>query len=200
VSTEGVSSLGAHLAEMDRLLRDIQAELLPEREPRPALEYDALHERHDAPRSIAPSLVAQSALAAPPPASEQPSPPPPAERPSDPDRQIRALAEISGRLLASMRELLDGYDRVLAQTGSSPGGVPAPAPTRRPEPTARNGPGVIVSVGPFTGIEALREFEQALARLPGVSEVAVRAYEGTDRAIIDVRLDHLSPSGPRLRN
>jgi hypothetical protein len=92
-----------------------------------------------------------------------------------------------------MRELLDGYERLLAQTSSSSGVAPAPAAVRRLEATPRDGPGVTVSAGPFTRIEALREFEQALSRLPGVGEVVVRAYEGADRAIIDVRLDHLSP-------
>ena len=45
-----------------------------------------------------------------------------------------------------------------------------------------------LSAGPFANIEALHEFEEALSRMPGVRDVAVRGYEGTDRAIIDVRL------------
>ena len=71
-----------------------------------------------------------------------------------------------------MRELLAGYERVLA-----------PASRRRPEPA-----GVTLAAGPFASIEALHEFEAALSHLRGVSEVVVRGYEGTDRAIIDVRL------------
>jgi hypothetical protein len=47
---------------------------------------------------------------------------------------------------------------------------------------------VPVVAGPFASIEALREFEVALSHLRGVREVTVRGYEGTDRAIIDVRL------------
>jgi hypothetical protein len=45
-----------------------------------------------------------------------------------------------------------------------------------------------MSAGPFPTPDAVREFEQAVSNLPGVREVALRAYEGTDRAVIDVRL------------
>ncbi len=72
-----------------------------------------------------------------------------------------------------MRELLAGYERVLA-----PRAQPRPEPAR-----------VTLSAGPFASIEALREFEAALSHLRGVREVVVRGYEGADRAIIDVRLD-----------
>jgi hypothetical protein len=47
---------------------------------------------------------------------------------------------------------------------------------------------VTVSAGPFRRLEALREFERAVADLPGVREVAVQEYERGDRAIIEVRL------------
>ena len=87
-------------------------------------------------------------------------------------QQIRTLTELSERLLASMRALLDGYERILAPK-ARPGAEPA---------------GATLSAGPFASIEALHEFEEALSRVPGVRDVAVRGYEGTDRAIIDVRL------------
>jgi hypothetical protein len=175
---------------MDRLLRDIQAELLPEREPAPVLgEADA-----DAPvlaeaDAEAPVAVTAGAPAAdplpdaPPLATSISDPPPP---PSDP--QIQALTELSARLLASMRELLAGYERVLVRS-SSRRPAPRPAPSRpRPGP---EDPNVTVAAGPFQSLEALREFEQAVSHLPGVREVAVQGYEGTDRAIIEVRLDPL---------
>jgi hypothetical protein len=47
---------------------------------------------------------------------------------------------------------------------------------------------VTISAGPFASIDALRAFEQELARLPGVREVEVRAYKGDDRALIEVQL------------
>ncbi len=71
-----------------------------------------------------------------------------------------------------MRELLDGYETVLAQM--------------RPE--RRRPPAVTVSAGPFTTTTALKEFERALSGLPGVRGVALRGYEGPDRAIIEVQL------------
>ena len=91
----------------------------------------------------------------------------------DTARQVHALTELSEALMASMRELLAGYERVLA-----------PGSRRRPERAA----GVTLSAGPFASIEALHEFEQALSDVPGVRDVVVRGYEGADRAIIDVRL------------
>ncbi len=42
--------------------------------------------------------------------------------------------------------------------------------------------------GPFDTIQALREFERSLAGLPGVSGVSLRAFDGGDRAVIEVRL------------
>jgi hypothetical protein len=84
-------------------------------------------------------------------------------------------------LLASIRELLLGYERVMSPIPSIP-----PRPTRR----RRESPAITVSAGPFPSTEAVHEFEQAVSRIPGVREVAVREYEGADRAVIEVRLDH----------
>ena len=96
-----------------------------------------------------------------------------------------------------MRELLAGYERLLATPGAPPPTPrrppPPAAPRARPPAAPAEGPGATVSAGPFATTEAVRSFEQAVAGLPGVREVSVRAYEGTDRAILDVRLDHPSP-------
>jgi hypothetical protein len=46
----------------------------------------------------------------------------------------------------------------------------------------------MVAVGPFPGTGVLNRFDRALARLPGVRDVALREHEGADRAIIDVQL------------
>ena len=188
MSTEGTSSLGAQLAEMDRLLHDVQAELMPEREPRPALVTAGI----PGPPAPAPLPAPPPEPPGPPPPEpvpppSLPEPPPPPEPPPVPEPaldsahqihaldaglQIEALTDLTERLLASMRALLDGYERVLA-----------PGARRHPGPTHAT-----LSAGPFAGIEALHEFEEALSRVPGVRGVAVRGYEGADRAIIDVRL------------
>ena len=156
---------------MDRLLRDIQTELLPEREPAPVLADGRDPARRRPFRR--PVATAPASGAAPPPAAT-----------------VQALTELSARLLASMRELLAGYEGVLVGGSARP-------PVRRSAPSrARTRPddaGVTLSAGPFASLEALHEFEQAVSRLPGVREVAVRGYEGTDRAIIDVRLDRPTP-------
>jgi hypothetical protein len=170
VSSEGPSTLGAHLAEMDRLLRDIQAELLPDREPAPPLADPATSAASSTPPEGLAGSVA-TPVAAPGPAS---------------DEQIAALTELATRLVASMRELLAGYERVVAQASPTP---PAGPPRAAPAPP----PAVALAAGPFPSLEALREFEHAITHLPGVREVAVQAYEGTDRAVIEVRLDHPSP-------
>jgi hypothetical protein len=159
VSGDGVSDLGPHLAEMDRMLRDIQVQLWPEREPPAALE---------------PALAPPSSA---PPSASPPGPPSPGSVP-----RIRLLGDLSASLLASMRDLLDGYERLLTETAPSIPSSLAPA-------TERSAPQATVSAGPFASTEALRQFEQAVSALHGVREVTVRGYQGADRAIIEVRLD-----------
>lgn len=163
---------------MDRLLRDIQVELAPEREPAPALVDEPERPPAAAPRadpapSDAAPVTPPTATATAPPATDAP--------------QLQALSELSAHLLASIRELLAGYERVL---------VPAASPPRSARRAARHrtdSPDVTLAAGPFARLEALREFEQAVSRLPGVRDVAIRGYEGSDRAIIEVRLDQPNP-------
>ncbi len=163
------ASTAEHLAEMDRLLRDIQVELEPGREPAPALET-------------------------PPPDAEvdtsEPAPQAPQATGGGGD-QFQALGLLAARLLASMRELLDGYEQFLVGIPSvSPPAPVRPRPTTRPPAApSRDDPDVTVAAGPFVSLDALRSFEHAVSRLPGVRDVAVRGYEGSDRAIIEVRLD-----------
>ncbi len=173
------------------MLRDVQAELEPEREPRPALDPDPPEALDapaagDAPAAAIPDPPAPAPPPPPPPFPEpapppdpapppipEPPPPPPVPGPAlDPGVQIQALTELSEGLIASMRELLDGYERVLT------------LPSRRRAGSTH----VTMSAGPFTSIEALHDFEEALSRVRGVQDVLVRGYEGNDRAIIDVRL------------
>lgn len=94
---------------------------------------------------------------------------------------MQTLTELYGRLLSSIRELLDGYETVLGPVPRA--GSPPPRSSEEPQP-----PEVTISAGPFGGASAMRDFERALLTLPGVREVAVRGYEGIDRAILDVNL------------
>jgi hypothetical protein len=89
--------------------------------------------------------------------------------------QIRALADAQEQVLRSTRELLSAYERVLAEL------PPAAADTVAVREFS-------VSAGPFSSTEALRGFERTLSGIPEVREVAVRGYEGEDRAIVDVHL------------
>ncbi len=172
--------------ELDRLLRDIQAELEPERAPAPLLgEARAVD---DDPRAAHDGAAAAdddppAAHDAPDP-EDEPAPAPAVAPPREPP--IQALTVLSARLLASTRELLDGYEQMLV-------GRPAPQPARRAARTRPDSPDVTLTAAPFASLEALREFEHAVSGLPGVREVVIRGYEGTDRAIIEVRLDQRNP-------
>jgi hypothetical protein len=173
---------------MDGLLREIQMELAPDREPAPALSPQRASPLADAGPDPEPEPEPESAPG-PPPAAPIPTA---VTRPPTPDPQIHALTELSAHLLASIRELLAGYERVMIRPSSPEPPTPPSAPPRvrrRPDDSD-----VTLSAAPFASLEALHEFEQAVASLPGVREVAVRGYEGTDRAIIEVRLRAEDPA------
>jgi hypothetical protein len=91
--------------------------------------------------------------------------------PSDAGRaaQLAELLEAHERLLELHRELLSQYAEVLE---------------RRADESAT----VAVTAGPFATAGTVREFERALASLPGVTAVTVREYLGDDRVQVDVRL------------
>jgi hypothetical protein len=82
-----------------------------------------------------------------------------------------ALAGPQAKLLSSMRELLDAYGLLLAQSHSPP----------QPTPVG-------LSAGPFATRDAVRAFEQALVALPGVSDVALRGYDVDNRVVFDVHV------------
>lgn len=87
------------------------------------------------------------------------------------DPRVDVLAELQSSLLTATRDLLDGYERA-SFTASE-----------------RRANRVTISAGPFSGTESLHAFEQELSQLPGVRDVDVRGYEGSDRAIIEVELE-----------
>ena len=138
---------------MDQRLRELQEELSPSIVQR----GDPVDNGEPAPRaSIRPGAM--------PPAAVAPAP-------AGPSRDI--LVPLYERLLASMRELLAGYELVV--------GAPSPAPRQATD-------AVTVSAGPFSGTPALRDFERALSELPGVAGVSLRGYDTDDRAVWDVEL------------
>jgi hypothetical protein len=146
-----VTSFETRLEAMDRRLRELQAELAP----RPPAILDG-------PPVESPAGVPGIGRSA----AESDRPP----------TQVEVLAELYGKLVASMRELLGGYELVAEQLLAPP-----PAPDG-------DSAQVALSAGPFAGTAALRDFQQALSQLPGVEAVALRGYEEDNRAIIDVQL------------
>lgn len=185
--SSGPSELDARLAEIDRRLRTIQTELAPDDEsglagvgpgPDPAPPAPP-------PTPAPPSPGPPSPGPGPgPPPTPDPAPPGPAPDPSPPvpspafgppAEAIRDLIELHEGLLSSMRVLLSAYEAAIARL-----------------PTSREGSSVrefTVAAGPFASTESLRRFERTLAAIPDVREVAIRGYEGQDRAIVDVRFN-----------
>lgn len=184
--SQGAAALDAYLADIDRRLREIQAELGPESEPAIA------DHRRRASDPAAPEPVVSMPGPAPPmpgpvPPGREPAPPPHRSGRSghrgrqgplaellqrDPGRnepELDSLPVLHEQLLRTIGDVLDTYETVLA--GLSSRAAPAD---------------VTVSAGPFSSIAAVRAFERELAELPGVSEVTLRGYEGTNRAIIDI--------------
>jgi hypothetical protein len=151
----------AYLTEIDRRLRAIQGELEPGRaraaEPAPRRGRSgplaAILRRSEPSERSEPSAAAD--------------PRPPLESSGGVVQQVRAMAELQGKLIAAIEDLLEVCER----------------------PAAASADEVTLSAGPFADTGSLRAFERALAELPGVLRVTVRGYEGTDRAIIDVELE-----------
>ena len=92
-------------------------------------------------------------------------------------RQVGALTELRASLLVSIRALLDGYEAALP---ASPGDAEV----------------LSLAAGPFRSIAAVRAFERRLSELPEVRAVSRRGYEGTDRAIVEVRLEAPTDARP----
>ena len=156
------SILDERLAEIDRRLRTIQSGLEPaaraEREARAPV----------VPPEAAP--VPKRVIDLPVSARTETSP------------DAAELAELVRRLT----ELVHAHERLLAAAREQSG--PGSGSGSGSGEAGDAGASLSVSAGPFAGTEALHRFQEALLTLPEVRRVAVREYEGADRAIVDVHL------------
>jgi hypothetical protein len=181
VSDARTTDVSATLDELERKLRDLEAELQVTASPAPQ------------PAAPAPS---------PPPA------PPPEPRMDAAERliadarsrlrelgdQIDGLLSFREDLARIARELDEEYARTLGRVIGEPPAPPAapePAPSP-PEPLAPPAPDplegtLIVDAGPFADLAALTAFERALGRAPGVEDVYVSGFDDR-RATIEVRV------------
>jgi hypothetical protein len=96
--------------------------------------------------------------------------PPPGAALREVARELETLTELHHQVLDWIHELIAAYEAALARRPRAPG------------------PELTMSAGPFATNEALEGFVAAIKTLPGVSQAAVRGFEGTDRAIIEVQL------------
>jgi hypothetical protein len=200
------SILDARLADIDRRLRMIQSGLepavggapaappqmtAPSPDPEPSPAVPEASERGADPSAAAAENWSQSVG---PPGPTLPSsgdvpavPEPPASGEATPS------LEEAGRLISRLRDLVADQERLLTSSRELQSAL-AETLTAGPPPAAQAaGPAapaasVTVSAGPFAGTDALRSFERALWSLPGVRDVILREYEGTDRAVVEVRL------------
>lgn len=197
-STQHVSPLDVRLAGIDHRLREIQAELVPERTPRDTPEAPPRSEPLPRGRTgpLA-SLLSRGPLVAPvddevPAPAEARGPGPASSAAEEQLARLRELTVLYGELLGSLRDVLRGQKPSGAPAPAAPAapapGARAPAAPAQPEPAAAAGELVTLSAGPFGTIGAVRAFERQLAAVPGVRDILLRGYEGDDHAVFDVRV------------
>jgi hypothetical protein len=159
------------LNELERRLRELQAELGTAQEP-----------------------------AAPPPPPPPAAPPPPPTR-SPLQDQLDELLRFRDQLAAAADTLVEDYTRLVerlervAQVPPTPGPTPAAGHLTFPvpPPSSPSSEGTIYSgevtieAAPFEEIGALAAFESALRSVTQAQDVHVRSFDG-ERAVIDVRL------------
>ena len=177
-----ISILDARLAEIDRRLSTIQIDLAgdagaapgsaPGGPPKIAVPEPSGSTARPAERPVAPAPLAPEDAAG---AQDDFGD----EDPALVIAELRGLISDHARLLDAMGELVASGERLLARAHApAPGGAPVQ---------------VTVTAGPFSSLEAVRDFERALVTLPNVDSVEVRGYEGEDRAMVDVRLSRPTP-------
>jgi hypothetical protein len=163
------------LAEMEQQLHALAADLAQDvGDPAPAPLDDEPLVAAPPPPPPPPAPPSARVPPAPPAPPALPAPPARPRPPAPPSAPTATLEAMCAHLLASMRELMSGYELALTHVSA------------RPAPEA--GPALTVAAGPFDSVDVLQHFEDALRGLPEVAEVAVRGYEGTDRAVLEVHL------------
>jgi hypothetical protein len=158
------SLLDARLAEIDRRLRTIQSDLVsvPDASAAPADEPAEEEAARVLERDAEPLRLVE-------PAEPTETAPAASAASAASAGRLAELVAAHERLLELHRELLSQYAEVL-------------------ERRAGESATVALTAGPFASAGTVREFERALASLPGVSAVTVREYLGGDQVQIDVQL------------
>jgi hypothetical protein len=195
-----ISILDARLAEIDRRLRTIQTGLADDADAPPDA-VTGLPPKIAVPEPSArsgPAAMRTVTLAPPAPEDATTQDESADEDPALVIAELRGLISDHARLLDAMGELLASGERLLARAHAlapperrSP--LPAAAPPVAAPPAPAPAAPVTVTAGPFSSLEAVRDFERALGTLPNVASVDVRGYEGEDRAMVDVHLSRPNP-------
>jgi hypothetical protein len=172
------------LNELERKLRELQAELSPTPPAAP-----------EPPPPGPPPMPAYRAAV----------PPPPAAPASGLQDQLEELLRFRDQLSEAATKLVEDYSRILEQLTRATADVPVaaspPPPTPAaghatfpvPPPTAPSSESTLFSghvaihAGPFADISALAAFEAALRAVPQAEEVSVRKLKD-QRAVVDLRL------------
>jgi hypothetical protein len=169
------------LNELERRLRELQAELTAPGSPQP-------------PAGPPPMPPYRHPVAPP----EPPRPPAPSGLQDQLDELLRfrdQLSEAATRLVEDYSRILEQLSRVVGDAAAPPpptptsgsATFPVPPPTIPSTESTLFGGHVAIHAGPFVDIAQLAGFEQALRTVPGVEEVSVRKLK-EHRAVIDLQL------------
>ena len=173
------SDLGDVLADLDRRLSALQAELLGAAESRGG-EQERVAAAPATPGVPHPGVPAfRPPIGSAPPVPGSPS----VEDAARLAQDVEELREIRSSLIASTRALVDVFDRALALYAPEGSGGADAAVTSEP----LVGGELDVDAGPFGDLRALASFERALAAAPEVADVQLREIR-EDRARLAVLL------------
>jgi len=177
------------LNELERKLRELQAELSP---PAPA-----------APEPPPAQGLPEGPPPMPPYRPPVPPPEPPPATAGGLQDQLNELLRFRDQLTEAATKLVEDYSRILEQLSRATADVPEAPPPTTPaaghatfpvppptipstESTLFSGP-VTIAAGPFEDITALAQFEQALRAVPHAESVSVRKLKD-QRAVVDLEL------------